>query len=106
MSEAPATSGAWTGPQWRRPEIFRISMAQVRGWFKPKTFRVVEFVRLEHAGHVVDVELIKEDCPTAFGGRRRYFRCPRCGGRAQVLGCDRVEGWACPANRCVHGWRG
>ena len=102
---APAAS-TWTGPQWRRDRIFRISMAQLRRDFKPRAFRELQLVRLEHAGHTVHIELVEEGCPTAHGGRRRYFRCPRCSGRAQVLGCHAIEGWACPAKRCVRGWRG
>lgn len=106
MNATTAPNGASSGPQWRRAEIFRISMAQVRASFKPRFFRTLERVHLEHAGHAVDVELVEEVCHTAFGGRRRYFRCPRCRCRAQVLGCHPTEGWGCPAIACVRGWRG
>jgi len=106
MTAASARNCPWTGPQWRRDQILRLSMAQVRGQFKPRAFRDLNVVHLEHGGHAVDVALVEEECRTAHGGRRRWFRCPRCSGRAQVLGCHAVEGWACPAKQCVRGWRG
>lgn len=92
---------------WYRENLTRVSMASLRSSFRPSLFRGLESVHLAHAGHEVDVRLVRETCPTAFSGVRRWFECPRCRGRCQVLGCHPEFGWSCPAaKRCVGGWRG
>jgi hypothetical protein len=91
---------------WYRDDLARVSIAQLRARFTPGRFRGLSTVQLEHAGHLVEVRIIQHPCPAAYGGTRRWLLCPRCGGRAQTVGCHPELGWACPAPACVGGWRG
>ncbi len=93
-------------PVWYREELARVSIAQLRARFTRQRFRVLSAVELEHAGHAVQVRIVQQLCPTAHGGLRRWLLCPRCGGRAQTVGCHPELGWACPAPACVGGWKG
>ncbi|GEL75277.1 hypothetical protein MVI01_70610 [Myxococcus virescens] len=109
-----AMDGAGSTPRPRRPRrqvwyrsgLVRVSIAGLRGRFTPQRYRRLSTVQLEHAGHLVELRIIQQPCPGAYGGIRRWLLCPRCGGRAQTVGCHPELGWACPALRCVGGWKG
>lgn len=91
---------------WYRDDLVRVSIAQLRARFTPQRFRGLSTVQLENAGHLVEVRIVQQPCPTAHGGTRRWLLCPRCDGRAQTVGCHPELGWACPALGCVGGWKG
>lgn len=91
---------------WYRSDLVRVSIAGIRSRFTPQRFRLLSTVQLEHAGHLVEVRIIQHPCPAAYGGTRRWLLCPRCGSRAQTVGCHPELGWACPALTCVGGWKG
>jgi hypothetical protein len=58
-------------------------------------------IRLSHGRQTVVVEIITAESVGAFGGRRRWFRCPRCCGKTSVVGFD-FDGAGC--KKCI-GWR-
>lgn len=94
-----------------RDLVPRVTLAVLRARFSRRAFSKLKTLRLEHDGHLAEVELIKRPAPGLPSGWRTRMRCPRCGnGNAEVIGCvpagHRVEpGWACAKATCG-GWRG
>lgn len=86
-------------------EISRVSMPQVRVQFPPRVFANMKSVKLCHGAQVCVVEIV--DAPaTSFGGRRRWFRCPRCSANTSTIGfvydgvgCRRCMGWRARPHR-------
>ena len=78
----------------------RVSLAALRVQMTPARFKATASVTLEHRGSrcTVAVDTAPGDGCVAT---RRWFRCPTCGGRANVLGFV-DEGWRC--RRCTP-WR-
>jgi hypothetical protein len=84
-----------------RDEVARVTLPQVRAQFPPRTFKALSRVKLNHGTQSCVVAVETSPVSSCFGGARRWFRCPRCGARAVVIGfaCD---GPGCRA--CVR-WR-
>lgn len=80
----------------------RVSIAQVRTQFTPRTFHAMASIRLELGGIVGEVALVDAGGTGAVTRARRWFVCPRCQRRANVLGAIEGLGWVCP--RCG-AWR-
>ena len=87
-----------------RSDVPRVSLAQARARFLPRTWRRLQTVRLEHAGVACEVELVTTQGTGAVRGVRKWFACPRCRGRSMVLGFVEAKGWCCPSPSCG-GWR-
>ncbi len=85
-----------------RDAVARFTIAQVRQAYPPRVYRTLTRVRLDYGGVVADVAIEKIDTPGCIAGARRWFRCPRCGGRVNVLGVVDGLGWVC---RVCGGWR-
>ena len=85
-----------------RDAVTRVSIAQLRAQFKPRAFRTLTSVRLDVGGVVMDAMLVNDVGAGFVKGLRRWFVCPRCQRRANVLGMVASLGWVCP--RCG-GWR-
>ena len=85
-----------------RDAITRVSIAQVRAQFTPRAFRALATVRLDVNGIVAEAVLVDDTGAGFVKGMRRWFACPRCQRRVNVLGAVDVLGWVCP--RCG-GWR-
>ena len=106
MIGAPVRRNYVGGRRWRRHEIVRITIRDVRLLLPEPGVGVRAKLELTVLGHAVGIEIVDEPCATAFGGHRRWMRCPRCGSRANTLGVDPTWGWACPRPSCVGSWRG
>lgn len=85
-----------------RDSTARFTIAQVRQAYPPRVYRALARVRLEHEGVVADVAIEKIDTPGCIAGARRWFRCPRCNRRVNVVGVVVGLGWVC---RACGGWR-
>lgn len=85
-----------------RDAVARCSIAQVRMSLPPRVYRRLTEVRVEHEGIACVVAIERHAVQGCVVGARRWFRCPRCGGRANVLGLIDGAGWAC---RTCGGWR-
>lgn len=79
----------------------RITLAMIRAQY-PRVYRELRSVKLALDGHEVDVVIDVLPTRASTGGWRRWFRCPRCGAPADVLGCVSDLGWCC--TRCGR-WR-
>jgi len=88
-----------------RDTVPRLTLADVRGRYKPAVFNTLELVAVEAGGFRADIKIVKTAHPTCIGGYRRVFECPSCGRRALTVGCVDGLGWRCPARDCG-GWRG
>ena len=91
-----------------RDRVLRVGLPQLKAKWKPRIFKTLRTVRLEHAGFAADVKLVRRTITGIPSGWRRYLQCPRCGALGDVVGCvppgHGVEpGWACP--KCAR-WRG
>lgn len=85
-----------------RDEVPRVSIAQLRAQFTPRAFRALTRARLEVGGVVGEVSLVDGDGQGFVQGTRRWFACPRCERRVNVLGAVDACGWVCLA---CGGWR-
>lgn len=85
-----------------RDAVARCSIAQIRMSFPPRVYRALRTVHLEHQGAVCDARIESQATPGCIAGARRWFVCPCCGQRANVLGVVAGMGWSC--RRCA-GWR-
>lgn len=85
-----------------RDAVARFTIAQVRQAYPPRVYRTLTRVRLDHEGVVAEVAIERIDTPGCIAGSRRWFRCPRCEGRVNVLGVVEGLGWVC---RTCGGWR-
>jgi hypothetical protein len=85
-----------------RDAVTRVSIAQLRAQFTPRAFRALPSVRLDVGGMVMDATLVDDAGAGFVKGTRRWFECPRCQRRVNVLGAVEGVGWVCP--RCG-GWR-
>jgi hypothetical protein len=106
MSGAPVRRNCVGGRRWRRHEIVRVTMRDVHDLLPAPDVGVRARLELTVLGYATEVEIVDEPCATAFGGHRRYFRCGRCGSRANTLGVHPEHGWSCPRRDCAGGWRG
>lgn len=90
-------------PVLYRDDVTRVSIAQVRTRFPRRIWKTLSTVLLEHDGVACEVSLAMSEGTGATGGNaQRWLLCPRCRGRARVLGCVAGVGWSCPA---CGGWR-
>lgn len=89
--------------RWYADEIQRVSIARLKLDLGPARWRGTKVVHLDADGHEADVPLLDLPAATTFGGTRRFLQCPRCGGRAQVLGVVPGVGWCCAS---CGGWKG
>lgn len=80
----------------------RLTLPMVRASLRPKAFHAATHVTLERFGFRVEARLVRRVHPTAFGGERVYFECPRCGRGANVLAVMPWVGWGCTG--CLR-WR-
>lgn len=78
-----------------RDAITRVSIAQLRAQFKPRAFRALTSVRLDVGGMVMDATLVDDAGAGFVKGARRWFECPRCRRRVNVLGAVNGVGWVC-----------
>ncbi len=85
-----------------RDTFVRIYLPMARAQLKGE-WKTAKGLRLECDGFVADVMLAHIPAPTAFGGEKTVFVCPRCQGHVYVVGCAPHVGWGCP--RCMR-WRG
>ncbi len=85
-----------------RDSVTRVSIAQFRAQFKPRAFRALTSVRLDVGGVVREVTLVNDAGAGFVKGTRRWFECPRCQRRVNVLGVVEGLGWMCPT---CGGWR-
>ena len=94
-------------PVWLREKLAPVSLVQIRAWFRPKAWKKVGSVRVEHGGNFCTVKIVRLPDTHAFGGTRSWLACPRCGGFVQTIGYNSEAGfWACSRLECVGGWRG
>jgi hypothetical protein len=92
-----------------RDEVLRLTLPAIRAMMRPRDFRTRSVVEVEAGGVRATVRLVREPAATAFGGRRTWCACPRCGRKTVVLGVVQVAGrsdpvWAC-ARRDCGAWR-
>jgi hypothetical protein len=106
VTGSPVRRECLGGRRWRRHEIDRFTIRDLRAGFSAAEFAHLAAVDITVGGHRATVSLTDEPCGTAFGGHRRYLRCPRCGGRANTLGAHPEFGLGCARRSCVGGWRG
>lgn len=85
-----------------RDAVTRVSIAQLRAQFKPRAFRALATVRIDVGGAVMEAKLVDDVGVGFVKGTRRWFECPRCNRRVNVLGIVEGVGWVCP--KC-DGWR-
>lgn len=106
MTGPPVRRVCLGGRRWRRHELVRFTLGDLRAGFSVADFARVNAVVVTVGGHRATVLLTDEPSATAFGGHRRFLRCPRCGGRANTLGAHPEFGLGCARRTCVGGWRG
>lgn len=85
-----------------RDTFIRLHLPMARALLKGE-WKTAKGLRLECDGFVAEVMLAHIPAPTAFGGEKTVFVCPRCQGHVYVVGCAPHVGWGCP--RCMR-WRG
>lgn len=85
-----------------RDAVRRISIAQLRAQFTPRAFRTLSVATLTVDGITSDVGVVDDMGAGFVHGHRRWFECPRCRRRANVLGAVEGLGWVCPP---CGGWR-
>ena len=85
-----------------RDAVPRISIAQLRAQFTPRAFRALVTATLGVDGIAAEVTLVDDRGAGFVCGPRRWFECPRCRRRANVLGAVEGMDWVCA--RCG-GWR-
>ncbi len=85
-----------------RDEIPRVSIAQLRAQFTPRAFRALTRATIDVDGVVGEVSLVDGAGQGFVRGARRWFVCPCCGRRVNVLGAVDARGWVCLA---CGGWR-
>lgn len=85
-----------------RDAVPRISIAQLRAQFTPRAFRALVSTTVSVDGVAAEVALVYDLGAGFVRGPRRWFACPRCRRRANVLGAVEGLGWVCA--RCG-GWR-
>lgn len=78
-----------------RDAVTRVSIAQLRAQFAPRRFRALESVRLDVGGMVMEAKLVDDVGVGFVKGTRRWFECPRCQRRVNVLGAIEGLGWVC-----------
>lgn len=78
-----------------RDAVMRVSIAQLRAQFAPRRFRALESVRLDVGGMVMEAKLVDDVGAGFVKGARRWFECPRCQRRVNVLGAIEGLGWVC-----------
>lgn len=86
-------------------EVVRVSLAQIRGQYRPAGYRDLKQIRLEVPGEAVLVDIVKAPLATCHGGFRRWMVCPRCRARVNVIGYAGTLGWGCARRDCL-GWHG
>ena len=79
-----------------RDAVTRVSIAQLRAQFKPRAFRALATVRIDVGGAVMEAKLVDDVGVGFVKGTRRWFECPRCQRRVNVLGIVEGVGWVCP----------
>jgi hypothetical protein len=82
-------------------EVARFSVADFRRAVGP-AWRAMNAVTVTIAGETTVIQLRNDECPTAFGHRKRWLVC-RCGRRAMVLGVVPGRGLRC---RTCGRWKG
>lgn len=78
-----------------RDAVSRISIAHLRAQFAPRVFRALTSTTLSVNGVVAEVTLVDDVGAGFVRGPRRWFACPGCGRRANVLGAVEGLGWVC-----------
>lgn len=82
-----------------RDEVHRLTIAMARVSFKPAAWRKMTALHVAVDGVGADVELLDLECDQTYSRRKRWFRCPSCSRRCNVIGV--WEGaWRCPAPGC------
>jgi hypothetical protein len=91
-----------------RDDVVRISIRELRGRFKRRTFDQLETVTVHHGPVAATVSITRAAAPTAIGGSRRALVCPRCGRATSAIGVvpvvDGYGYWAC-AHRSCGNWK-
>ena len=92
-----------------RDLVPRITIRQLQAQHPPRIWRRLDAVELEAHGVAASVEIIHVPSPTAYGGTRRYLRCPRCRELTWALGLAptgeaMAPTWSC-ARRGCGGWK-
>ena len=92
-----------------RDLVPRVTMKQIQAQHPPRIWRHLGSVELEAHGVTASVEIIQVPSTGAYGGTRRYLRCPRCGELTWSLGLaptgePAVPAWSCARRNCGS-WR-